>query len=437
MVYGRAKSEQIQNRDLQRLITKPGKRVLMMAGAAFVHSVVFRQTEHLRKDGRYRFSAFGFGVPMDRPGDADPANLFEDYHPYPQSIEKHRYLRHAASIIPAVLPSFDPAEPQSWRERVSERARHTYHGSSLRTGLSHYDLYHWHCFEPSRLPLIRFLPSDAKLIVTLWGSDLFRTAGLQAYARQLAACPRVTAFTMASREMRETFLSKFGRELASKVRLLNYGACNLSLVAGGRVDREKFLAQCQISADKTIICLGNSGSPANQHVEGLKAIALLPSAILDRIAVLVPMTYGRNSAHMEAVKRQASQLSCRVHILEEFLEAWQMAALRASADITIHIPLSDQLSAAMCESLYAGSVLITGGWLPYSPLRVNGLHHHAIEELNGLPAKLASVIHQLDTERTQAALTSTRVWNMIAWESVTPHWLALYDEICAHQIISR
>jgi glycosyltransferase involved in cell wall biosynthesis len=404
----------------------------MIAGAAFVDSVVFRMTEHLKKDSRYSFHGFGFETHRIRPGHASTGAIYETHEPYPGVNGKFSLRPGLFRVIPdAIATTFsrDPKLPRSWSRRFGEYTLE-WRYAAVKQALERFDIYHWHCFDPWRLHLMRLLPANARLIVTLWGSDLFRTSGVHEYARQLFVTHRATAFTMASPEMREVFLSKFGRELYSRVHLLNYGACNLPLVRHSRQHRSTFLAGHGIAEDKIVICAGNNGSQANRHVEILNAIAALPLEIQHRVAVIVPMTYIQTPpSYVAEVRHAASRLPAPVVILDRYLEAEDVARLRGACDITIHVPVSDQMSAAMAEALYAGSVLITGAWLPYSMLRKHGLYYHAIESLDELSGRLAAVIDGIAEERKRAAEASSRIYGLMAWESVIPRWLNLYDEV--------
>jgi hypothetical protein len=411
----------------------PRKRVLMIAGAQFTDSVVFRHTAHLKKaTENYSFDGFAFDTGRTRPGHAPITEIFDRHEPYPGTQGKFPLFPGLFRVIPDALATTlasNPELPDVWRERFGERTI-GWRYASVRRALAGYDLYHWHCFEPWRLHFVRLLPPDAKLIVTLWGSDLFRTAGIQAYARQLFVAGRASAFTMASPEMREVFLSKFGRHLESKVHIMNYGACNLLLVRDTQQGRSAFLAKMGLPDDKVVICVGNNGVPENRHLDVVKAIAALPPDILARIALIAPLTYGSTPQYVAEVRSAIAALAVPARILDTYLDTADIAALRGACDITVHVPLSDQLSAAMCEALYAGSVLIAGAWLPYSLLRRNRVYYHTVEAIPELTERLPALIAGIGEERRRTFEAAAVLYNLSAWDCVVPRWLSLYDEVC-------
>ncbi len=409
------------------------RRVLMVAGAEHVHSVVFRQVQYLRKSKQYTFSGFGFGKPQGRPGHADPGELFDRFDPWPGPASQPRDLKSRVQLLPHVahglLARNAARESRTWKERALDSATNRLSHSRFQRFVGNYDLYHWHCFAPERLPFLSHFPRGARVIVTLWGTDLYRTAGIWEYARQFEACRHTTVFTMATPEMQTTFLAKFGQQWAEKVRLLNYGACNLDKIEAARHARAQVLRELGIPVDKIIVSVGNSAVAANQHIPVLEAISKLDSELLRKLAIVLPMTYGADPEYVRKVHSITAQSATSITVLDRFLSDEAVSALRCAADIAVHVPISDQFSASMCEALFAGSVLITGAWLPYNQLRSSRVAFHEIGAVPEITQKLNQVLANLELERARAGQNAKPIWEMMAWENVTPKWLALYDEI--------
>jgi hypothetical protein len=405
----------------------------MIGGAEFTDSVVFRHAHHLSRHGGYRFSAIGLGESGGAAGGRSVGREFD------QAFERCDRFPHwkqrpggaAATLRLAGDFVFAPDVPPlaaTLKGRVEERLRWGYAARNLARLWRGYDLYHWHCFDPQRLGAVRLLPLESKLLVSLWGSDLYRTSGMPSYRRQLDACRRATALTVGSLEMRETFLAKFGWEWESKVRVVNYGA-ELATVRAARPLRDRFLRDYGIPSDRVVVCLGNSGSRANQHLKALAALAGLSPQALARLLIVIPMTYGVSPPYLAEVRRAADAHPATVRILDRFLPDDENAALRWSTDIMVHLPVSDQFSASMCESIYAGSVLVTGAWLPYSRLRLSGIPYHELGDVSELRGRIEAILNQLPSERRRAAEAAPKIWNLMAWEEVTPRWLELYNDL--------
>jgi hypothetical protein len=274
------------------------------------------------------------------------------------------------------------------------------------------------------------MPPNAKLLLTLWGSDVYRTYGIAEYGRQLRAARRASLVTMATPELADSFLSKFGRDLQSKVRLVSYGSELVDVIERFRGEREGFLRVIGVDPAKIAIVVGHNASSGNQHEAVLREIAKLPESLRDRIAIVIPMTYtGTSSSYVNSIRDLSEQLQLPVHILDQRLSLDDVARLRVATDILIHVPISDQFSAAMCESLVAGAVLITGAWLPYRKLRASGVHYHEVFELGEISTKLAEVLSDFQRERFQVGRNAAVVREMMSWQSLVPQWIGVYDEL--------
>jgi hypothetical protein len=405
-----------------------GPKVLMIAGAAFVASIIGRLARGLKELGGYRASALAFDRPVGRNFE-DPAILFDRYDVLPALPKLIKTPFGTASAALRAIPRPPGVSHKGFKARVVEKLRWRQMYRSLPELLAGYDLYHWHCFAPDNLLALELFPSGSRIIVSLWGSDLYRTAGLDNYARQLKACPRATVFTVGSPEMRETFLAKFGREWFDRMRVVNYGADNLELIDQARDARARFLAGIGLDPGRIIVLVGNAANPNNQHMAVIEQLGRMNPSILRRIALILPMTYNTLAAYRNEVESALHHLPVPARILDEYMPELEVAGMWASCDVFVHVPVSDQFSASMCEALYAGSVLVTGAWLPYSRLRANRVHHHAMERVDQVADVLASVVNDLPAEKEKAAKSAPLLREMMAWDSVMPRWVALYNEL--------
>jgi hypothetical protein len=156
----------------------------------------------------------------------------------------------------------------------------------------------------------------------------------------------------------------------------------------------------------------------------------LPEAFRSQIAIVLPMTYtGTSSSYVDSIRTMSAQWQLPVRILDQRLSPDDVARLRVATDVLIHLPISDQFSAAMCESLVAGAVLITGGWLPYRKLRAGGVRYHEVFEIGAISAKLADMLGRFQLERSQVQKNASIVRNMMSWQSLVPQWTNVYDEL--------
>jgi hypothetical protein len=302
--------------------------------------------------------------------------------------------------------------------------------SALGRSIRGFDIYHYHSLETTRLSVLWLLPVDARVILYVSGSDLLRSAGTLQYADQLGMCERADVITVTSLEIREILLSKFGRHLASKIRLALIGVSLLDDIDRVRGSRDRFLGSLGLSADRVTICIGNNASPGNQHLKVIDRLSQLPEKYRSQVTVLVPLSY--RPANREYRASLAAALENRQlshHIFDTALSDREVALLRCATDILIHVPISDVFSAAMLETLYAGGLLITGTWLPYSELRGAQVSFDAISTLDDLPGAVTAVLDNFDDRRQAAMANPDRVRALVHPTQTIRTWINIYDQL--------
>jgi glycosyltransferase involved in cell wall biosynthesis len=435
-----APGEAQPGRSVQSNGAKP--RMLMMAGADYVpdHPSFVSMVHELARSARYSLNAFGVNG-CRASASQENQQVFETVTAFPTVSLRPKSIPEAARLIRDALASAVRRWPRTQRplltppSGLSRAARLQYQillermNKQVPAATRGYDIYHWHTLEPERLAALAFVPPEAKIVLSPWGSDLLRTAGLDAYRMQLWACERASRLVVYSLELRETLLAKFGRHLLPKMRLASIGGGLFDAVDRARPVRAEFRRSLNIADDKVLACLGNNGHPSNQHVAVLRALGRLDDRDRARLTVILPMTYGAADEYVRAVNDAASSAGVDVRVLRERMTDSQTACLRAATDILLFVPVSDSLSAALCEVLAAGGVAITGAWLPYGLLRREGIHFHEVADIADIPARLSEILGDLKAERTRAAATGPRVKNLKAWDRVINQWIAIYDEL--------
>jgi len=414
----------------------------MMAGADYVpdHPSFVSMVRELSKCDKYLLSAFGAAgrsnaqaPKTDRP--------FENETPYPAASLRPRTIRDAARLAKfAAWSGFRRWQPQkravlaapaglSWARRARHRISLQELEHKVSGATEGYDLYHWHTLEPDRLPALAFLPEDARIVLSSWGSDLLRTSGVDAYRVQLWACERASRIVVYSLELRETLLAKFGRHLLPKVRLASIGGGLFDAVEQARSSRASFLQSLNISNDKIVVSIGNNGHPSNQHLPALRALGQLAERHRSRLSLILPMTYGTSTEYISEVEKAACAARLDVRLIRERMSDFETASLRAATDILLFVPVSDSFSAALCEVIAAGGIAITGAWLPYGLLRRHGVHFHEVADFSDIPGVLAAVLEDFAAERARASFAGPRVKDLKAWDRVIHQWIAVYDEL--------
>lgn len=412
------------------------RRVLVIAGSNYTDRIACSFADHLQRLGPYRCSSLGAGESRGQPGQPD-YNVFESIHAFPALEWPPRTLRggfrlvadHAASLLPSRrrrIPAMMEGLPimAKWYQRALLES----YARELPTLVRPYDVCQWMCFEPYRLPALGCFPHESKVIMAVFGSDLLRTSGVEAYSIQLQACERAARIVVPSIEMREIFLTKFGRRFSEKMRLAFLGTPMLDEVDRARGDTAAFRDRYRLPSDKIVVCVGNNGSRSNQHLAILAALAELPPRHRDRIVAVLPMTYGAEGTYLRAVREAADRSGVEFRLLDNPMSDADTARLRVCTDVLVLVPISDLFSAGLAETLYAGGVVITGAWLSYGFLRRRGIHYHEVEDSSEITANLARVLGNIAEEKEKSAANAACIRDLKSWDRVIHGWARIYEE---------
>ncbi|MTI20052.1 hypothetical protein E1176_03370, partial [Fulvivirga sp. RKSG066] len=251
-----------------------------------------------------------------------------------------------------------------------------------------YDFIQIHFVSLSNILAAPFFNEKSKLILSFWGSDLMRNSGMVNHFYVSQALEKAKYISVQSVELREFILVKYGRHLSSKIKTVQFildGRIFNSIDEGRR--REDISTYCK--KNKINILVGHNASRFNNHIPIIDAISKMPSTYHEKLHLIFTLGYGENNKvklidYVEKIRSELILSGLDHTIITDFLNHNQIAMLRHSTEIMIHMPVSDALSAAMTESIYAGALVITGSWLPYGPFKRCGSYFMEVEKIEDL-----------------------------------------------------
>jgi len=292
-----------------------------------------------------------------------------------------------------------------------------------------YNIVHIHFMEPLLVaPLARlnwFKGNSAEIIATFWGSDLFRVPD-KTLKKVGKSFEYLKYITMNSNDLFKKFYQVYSHKYDSKLRMVRWGVATFDDIStilndNSREDCKEFFG---ISKEKTVLSIGYNAYRAQQHLEALRSLTVLPSETWKNTVIVLPMTYGViTEKYKNDVMTELQKIGCEYKILDTFISDIDVAKLRLATDIFIHAQTTDALSGTMQEYLYAGSVVLNPSWITYDELHELGVTYIEYKDFNDLP------------QVTQKLLSSEIKYNMknkkilhafTSWESVKPNWQDLY-----------
>lgn len=294
-----------------------------------------------------------------------------------------------------------------------------------------YDSFHFHYMQYSYLKEFFFIPKNKRIVCHFWGSDLLRTNDILNFYIVKKALNNATIITCQSTELKEIILSKFGRNLEDKVKIIIFGLDrNMYHAIDNLRENKRAIADFKIkfgySVDKLNILIGHNGNPLNNHKKIIKAIEGIKNK--NECHLIVNLNYGINSNEIADYKQSLTELLDEIKISYTFLEHYfnkeELPISRLATDVFVHMPISDALSGTMMEMLYASTVVITGSWLPYKTLRNASLVYHELVDFTSLGAIFDAVITDFESEKNKTVLNRENMNNAFLNDKVVASWTA-------------
>lgn len=296
------------------------------------------------------------------------------------------------------------------------------------------DIIHFHFCTPDNLKEIFFLDPKRRTICTFWGSDLMRSTGVSNVFYVKRALENTDVITVQTPELAEILYCKYGRNLSSKLVTLRF---TLELRIFDEIDSQRnknlllndFKKRYSIPLDKVVVALGHNAFSENNHLLMIEQIRKLPREITDNLIFLLHLGYGGNPKYISLLQEIAeTENELKIIIINEFLNERETALLRLSTDLLIQMPISDALSAAMTEVLYAGNAVITGAWLPYGILRRNGIRFFEVENFTELANTIQNFLNTQQKEEKENE-NGKFIKKLLFPERTTPPWVSLFNDL--------
>lgn len=264
-----------------------------------------------------------------------------------------------------------------------------------------------------------------RLVVTLFGSDVYRTGAImRPFQRRLLK--RAAIITATNADTLAAARDLFGDEL-SLGRVVRFGLRPLDIIdelsSAPRASHKRELA---IPEDRIVIVVGTNAARRQHHLEIIAAIRALPASRRSDLFMIVPMTMGGDRSHTEQVIEACADSGMEHRVITGLMTDEELARLRCAADVVIQVQPTDQLSGAMQEHLYAGSVVITGAWLPYDIFREAGVKFWTVSDRSELTHAVMACLDDLEARRHLCTGNREPIRQLSSWSVNARHWSALY-----------
>lgn len=291
------------------------------------------------------------------------------------------------------------------------------------------DIIHIHYLSPTnRFFWKSFKKNSKKIVISIFGSDFYRIDNKKRLKlkKLIKECD---ALTFTNKFMAIDFINFYNDiEIENKIHIIPFGLKPLDILKDKFITVKQSKTDLDLPDDKIIVVAGYSSHSVHQQETIIELLNKMDYNYKDRIFLILPMTYGDNDYRLK-IEKIIKKVNIRYRIIKNFMTYEDVAKLRVATDIMINLPISDQFSGTMQEHLYAGSIVITGSWLPYSIFWEKGAYAEVINDINDLTNKFIYVIKHLDELREKTKINKKIIWELSSWENNVKKWDKFYKNL--------
>lgn len=264
------------------------------------------------------------------------------------------------------------------------------------------------------------------LNLNVGGSDFYRAGTEERESKKnLIACvDRIMAQTEATVQ---EFIEYYDDLAKNKTHLLPYGIEILEWINCSTVFKNEIKEKHSLPTGKIVVTCGHNASEAHQHLKIIDAVEELPEEIQKQLVCVFPMTYPQGKdLYIGRIRDRLEKSGINYVILTKFMNFQEMAEYARISDVMIHVQTTDQLSSAMLEEMYAGSIIIAGSWLPYKSLHDIGIFFMDVDSISDITVSLEDIIIKLEEYKEKCAGNRELIWKHSSWDELAPKWNAIW-----------
>lgn len=265
-----------------------------------------------------------------------------------------------------------------------------------------------------------------KLIITYWGSDFYRQSK-EIKQKEKVLLKRADLITFDNVTMLNEFCDEMGQEFKEKCLIKRFGLTALDIIKNNKENIVDIKIKMNLPLDKIIIMCGYNGIREQNHISLLKSIFKLNKEVLNKIFLIIPMTYGVvEYEYFCEIKNMLQRSKIGFKVLEDFMDFKEISNLTKVVDIMIHVQTTDALSATMLEHLYNGNIVIAGSWLPYKELKEKEIKFISIDDIDDIKFEINRIVENIKKEYEKFKMNSEKVYKLSSWNNNILSWKELY-----------
>ncbi|MDG1278240.1 MAG: glycosyltransferase family 4 protein [Algoriphagus sp.] len=267
--------------------------------------------------------------------------------------------------------------------------------------------------------------SRKKIVISIWGSEVLRASNFRIFLLKYMY-HKADFIHCTNPILIENFCQRLNLPY-SKFVAIPFFLKNLKIIDEERSNRFEIKSKLGWNRGKIQCTIGYNYNSGQQHLAILDQFREID--FIDKTELILPLTYGSSDGNRETIIENAQSLSCTSVIYQSFLSERDLALIRLGTDIFINLQITDQYSASMVEALYAGSIVITGSWLPYDSLKEVGAFFVEIDKVSDLRDALSNIFKNWEFYAKRAFESKESVAKLFGEKTTFNKWDEFYKSI--------
>lgn len=258
-----------------------------------------------------------------------------------------------------------------------------------------------------------------KIILTIFGGDYYKSTFLMKLLIAKMA-KEATIISATNPATLENFSEKF-KVPCEKRRLVRFGLNILDEIDSiVQEDIEKWREKTNIPSSCIAIACGYNGSTNQNLLEVIKSLVASKEKLHQKVVLCFQLT--EKNSHVQSIIDAIHESGFDFLIFRERMTDRELALYRSAMNIMIQVQSTDSFSGAMQEHLYAGSLVITGNWLPYSVLDDEHVEYIKVSEIEEIGEEVSNNLKKtVDLNKNKRAIAKFSKWNL-----TLQTWINLY-----------
>lgn len=294
-----------------------------------------------------------------------------------------------------------------------------------------YDYIHFHRILPSWvLRIDEYKRYAEKVILTFWGGEidvehiLFSKTLYMKKLDKLVKSSDAVANPFSDKRYFDYFpiLRQKGFEAV-------YGSSIIDCINKLQILPEDAKSRLSIASESITVMIGYSGKRIHNHIPIIESIFANPNycKIKDRLHLIISMTRGGSEDYIREIISILNEGEVKYTIISGgYSSDEDVAILRRATDFVFQLSDFDGVSSSIKECLCAGSIVITGNWLPYNMLKSQGFVYPEVSGIDEGIEVFYELLNRYPSCKDDYSCNRLLGNDKFSWNACIKDWVDLY-----------